>query len=68
MTQQTTGSKKPKPTAKERWEQLEEKKEKAVQEYAHLFARVDACRLKINKIDAECRDAYKDYLRELKNK
>lgn len=68
MTQQTTGSKKPKPTAKERWEQLEDKKEKLVQEYAHLFARVDAQRLKINKIDAECREAHKDYLRELKNK
>lgn len=66
MTQQTTGSKKQSMTTKEKYEALEAKKEKLIEEYASLYARVDTTRLKLNQVEIEAQAMYKKYLTERK--
>ena len=68
MTQQTTGSKKPKMTAKEKYDHLEEKKLKIENETLALYAKIDELRKKSGALEAEIRDAFKAYLNERKTK
>jgi hypothetical protein len=67
MTQQTTGFKKPKPTAKEKYHQLEDKKIRIEAETLTLYQRIDALRRKSGQLEAEIRDAYKAMVQERKN-
>lgn len=62
MTPQTTGSKKQSMTPKEKYEALETKREKLIQEYQHLYARIDSLRVKMNLIEQETQEAYKKFL------
>ena len=64
--QQTTGSKKQKPTARERYEQLEAKKDKYAAEMQGLYIRIDELRKKIGMIEPEIKAAYKQHLQERK--
>ena len=64
--QPTTGSKSKTPTAKEKYEALEAKKEKLVQEYQNLYNRIDALRVKMNQVEAETQEAFKRYSAERK--
>lgn len=66
MTQQTTGLKKQSMTTKEKYEALESKKEKLIQEYASLYARIDTLRVKMNQVETEAQAMYKRYLTERK--
>ena len=64
--QPTTGSKNKPMTAKEKYEALEAKKEKLIQEYQNLYNRIDALRVKMNQVEAETQEAFKRYSSERK--
>lgn len=64
--QPTTGSKNKQMTAKEKYEALEAKKEKLIQEYQNLYNRIDALRVKMNQVEAETQEAFKRYSAERK--
>jgi len=64
--QPTTGSKSKQMTAKEKYEALEAKKEKLIQEYQNLYNRIDALRVKMNQVEAETQEAFKRYSAERK--
>lgn len=64
--QPTTGSKNKQMTAKEKYEALEAKKEKLIQEYQNLYNRIDALRVKMNQVEAETQEAFKRYSSERK--
>lgn len=62
MTPQTTGSKKQSMTPKEKYEALEAKREKLIQEYQNLYSRIDSLRVKMNQVELETQQAYKNFL------
>lgn len=62
MTPQTTGLKKQNMTPKEKYEALEAKREKLIQDYQNLYARIDALRVKMNQVEQETQQAYKNFL------
>lgn len=64
--QPTTGSKSKPMTAKEKYEALEAKKERLIQEYENLYNRIDTLRVKMNQVEQETQAAYKKYLSERK--
>lgn len=64
---QTTGSKKPKQTAKEKYEMLEAKKDKYTAETQALYARIDELRKKVGQLEPEIQVAFKQYMSERKN-
>lgn len=66
MTPQTTGSKKPKMTAKEKYHHLEDKKLKIEAETVALYARIDELRKKSGALEVEIKEAYKRYQIERK--
>lgn len=53
-------------TTKEKYDALEAKKEKLINDYANLYARIDALRVKMNQVEAEAQEMYKRYLSERK--
>lgn len=55
-------------TAQEKYEALEAKKIKYETEYANLYARIDALRVKMNQTEKEAQEAFKRYMSEKKIK
>jgi outer membrane murein-binding lipoprotein Lpp len=53
-------------TSKEKYEALEAKKEKLIQEYTNLYNKIDQLRVKMNQVEAETQAAYMKYLSERK--
>lgn len=64
--QHTTGSKNKTMTSKEKYEALEAKKDKLIQEYQNLYNRIDQLRVKMNIVEQETQEAYKRYLSDRK--
>jgi hypothetical protein len=55
-------------TSQEKYEALEAKKIKYETEYASLYARIDALRVKMNVVEKEAQEAFKKYMSEKINK
>ena len=68
MTRQTTGYKKLNMTTKEKYDLLEDKKEKLVSETKALYAKIDLLRVKAGVLEQEIKDAYRKYIQEVKTK
>lgn len=64
--QPTIGLKNKTMTPKEKYEALEAKKEKLIQEYQNLYSRIDQLRVKMNQVEQETQQAYKRYLTDRK--
>lgn len=47
---------------KEKYEALEAKREKLILDYQNLYARIDALRVKMNQVEQETQQAYKNFL------
>lgn len=66
--QHNSGYKKQNMSAREKYEALENKKEKLTAESQALYARIDILRVKLNQLEAETQEAFKKIRQEIKPK